>query len=85
MDERQLHRRRPGMPQPARRCTGCGQPFEVAGTRVVWLRGTLHGFDRCAGCGRESGRLATVAECVTPVCLSTRTSACSPQSGRRDT
>ena len=62
LDEIQLPRRRPGAPQSQRHCRGCGQPFVVAGTRIVWLRGTLHAFDRCAGCGRESGRPATVEE-----------------------
>ncbi|HEV2458440.1 MAG TPA: hypothetical protein VGS80_08740 [Ktedonobacterales bacterium] len=62
MDERYLPRRRPGMPQPPRHCQGCRQPLVVARTRAVWVRGTLHAFDRCAGCGRESGRPATVEE-----------------------
>ena len=62
MDEGQLPRRPPGRLQPPRHCTGCRQPFVAAGTRVVRLRGTLHAFDRCAGCGRESGRPATAEE-----------------------
>jgi hypothetical protein len=62
MDEIQLPRRQPGAPQPARHCRCCGQPLVVAGTRVVWVRGALHAFDRCAGCRREGGRPATVEE-----------------------